>query len=1157
MATNLGTAVGYLTLDITGFSRGIDEATRQIDRMRDDSTTALGRMGTSATKAGTVLTAAVTAPIVGFGASVLKEGTQFEEAMTEVKNVANLANSDIDEFRQAIQGLGFQMTETGDDAETMFKTMYNYAVNQGSETRFTAEEVAQALYYMGLAGWDASAMVEGLRPILDLAAASNEDLATTSDIVTDSMKAMGYTSEDTAMYVNVLAEMMRSSNTTVKQAGEAFKYVAPLAGSLGYNIEDVAIAVGEFANVGVKGSQAGTGLRQALNSLTNPSDKAKEAMMKYNISLYNADGSAKSLAEVMDMLRDTFGDSVKDVDAVTQAYDAFVSSVGDSIDELSTYEQGLLFREYMEENGMTDFITDWQKAEAVIRLVGIRALPGVLGIINDTDTSFDKLSGAIYGAQDAYGGLGSAVGMAQELMDTTQGSIYKLTSSISELRIQLFEFLQGPFQSVIDKLTEAVKWFNSLDDATQKNIMNWAGIAAAVGPALIIFGKLLTGISQISTAFSLAGLSKDKFSKNVTGTLNPALKSGEGLFAKIGSAVKSFGSFLVANAEKIAGFGLSVSGTFLSVNAAMEGLKQGGFKLEQWIDDFLGGILVTVGLFVAGVTGWVPVIVGAVVAAVAAIVGNWEKISSFFKNTVGPAIKNFFSNIENGINNFLAKAREAIGGFIDKVKTGVSNFFSNIHEKGGQFISTASASVGNFFSSTGEKLSTFASETGSKISNFFSNLINNVKQWFGDIFNSLSNLLSELMNAISSAGQAIMQGIQDVFQTITSGVQQLASFFEGIFQSLISTVSSALSSIGNAIKGFMTNLISDISSMISTIMDFISNLAQHIGSALTDIFNTIKSFFEQFISNLGDVLGNISDWISGVISNLGSFVSELWDNLLNMVESFAQGIGSALEEIGSGIKGLVEEIGSGVGTFLENIGSAIGDGIKGIVEKVKQGFSGVISEVFNIGKDIVMGIVNGIRDGLNWVGENASSIFGGLVDFVKDVFKIGSPSKVFADEIGRWLPPGIAQGFEAAVPDAIDDINDSVDDMINGVNADDATVNIGTSYTDLQTVLSDSYTVFADTVESTEQRLNASLDSMYEKMYNLVMLERELVNNGTIASTGYGTVTNPQSGTPVGDSISNTTTGNTFIFNSPKAIDEIEAARQLEKTQRELEDGFI
>lgn len=1156
MATNLGTAIGYLTLDITGFSRGIDEATREIDRMQTNSDSALSKMGTAATKAGTFLTATVTAPVVGFGASILKEGTQFEEAMTEVKNVANLSSSDINEFREAINGLGYQMIETGNDAQSMYETMYNYAVNQGSETRFTAEEVAQALYYMGLAGWDAAAMVEGLRPILDLAAASNEDLATTSDIVTDSMKAMGYTSEDTAAYVNVLAEMMRSSNTTVKQAGEAFKYVAPLAGSLGYTIEDVAIAIGEFANVGVKGSQAGTGLRQALNSLTNPSDKAKEAMMKYNISLYNADGSAKSLAEVMDMLRGTFGDSVKDVEGVTEAYNGFVESVGDSVDELSTYEQGLLFREYLEENGMTQFITDWEKAEAVIRLVGIRALPGVLGIINDTDKSFNTLSGAIYGAQDAYGGLGSAVGMAQELMDTTQGSIYKLTSSISELRIQLFEFLQGPFQQVIDKLTDVVKWFNSLDDATQKNIMNWAGIAAAVGPALLIFGKLLTGISQISTAFSLAGRSKDGFAKNVTGTLNPALKSGEGLFAKLGGAVKSVGTFLVANADKVAGFGISVTGTFLSVNSAMEGLKQGGFKLKQWIEDILGGILVAVGLFVAGVTGWVAVVIGAVVAAVAAIIGNWDKISAAlsegWKN-----IKNFFLNVEDGINNFLDNARNKVNEATTNVKEGVSSFFKNIHDKGSEYVRTASASISDFTANAGQKVSSFTSDIGNKVSTFFSDLLAGLKAWFGDIYNNLTSLLSDVMSLISQAGQDIMNGIQNVFQTLSQAIDQLANFFKEIFSNVVAFVSSALSDLGSMITNFISGLISSIKSMIDTIMNFISGLVSHIGSALMDIFNTIKSFFEQFISSLGDVLNNIAAWLDNLIANIVSFVSQLWQSLLDLVSNFADGISSALEELGSGIKSLVEEIGNGVGQFLEKIGNALGDGIRGVVDKVKQGFSGILSEVFNIGKDIVMGIVNGIKDGLNWVGQNAGSIFGGLVDFVKDVFKIGSPSKLMADEVGYWLPLGIAQGFEDGVPDAVDDINSSVDDMVNDVDTNGIDINIGTSYKDLQTVLSDSYTLLADTVETTEERLNASFESMYTKMYSLILLQKEL-QAGVINNTGYGVSNGAIAAANTGNGgITNNSTGNTFIFNSPKAIDEIEAARQLEKTQRELEEGFI
>ena len=1158
MATNLGTAIGYLTLDITGFSRGIDEATREIDRMKTGTESTLGKMGTSATKAGTFLTAAVTAPIVGFGASVLREGTEFEEAMTEVKNVANLANSDIGEFRAAVADLGYQMTETGNDAQSMFETMYNYAVNQGSETRFTAEEVASALYYMGLAGWEAQDMMRGLRPVLDLSAATGEDLARVSDIVTDSMTALGITTEGLSDYTNVLAEMTRSSNTTLDQAGEAFKYVAPLAGAMGYNMQDLSIAIGEFANVGVKGSQAGTGLRQALNSLTNPSQRAQEVLDRLNWSIYDLNGNAKPLMQVMQELRDMFHTTDEIDEEAFEAFAEYLEEIGETekFDSMSVREQIDMISQWASTSGVdgNKIVTQYQKVADVIKLVGVRALPGMLGIINETDENFQDLTNSVYGAQESYDGLGTAVGMANELMDTTQGSIYKLTSSISELRIQLFEFLQGPFQGVIDKLTEVVKWFNNLDDSTQKNILHWAGIAAAVGPALLVFGKLLTGISQISTAFSLAGKSKDGFAKNVTGTLNPALKTGESAASKFAGA-GGLGGIIT----KFLGIGSVVIGAITAIGSFVDAWKKG--------HDIIHGLLIVIGTALAALGAVLlgaPAAIAAIVAAIVAVVANlvlvikdhWKEIKATLSEAL-QKVKDFFQGIEDGINNFLAKSREAIGGFIDKIKTGVSNFFTNIREKGSQFISTASTKVGSFLSETGQKVSSFTSDLWGKISSFFSDLIAGIKAWFGDIFNDLSNLISQVLGLIQQAGQDIMNGIQSVFQTLSSAIDQLANFFKDIFANVVAFVQQALTNIGSAITNFISGLISSIKSMIDTIMNFISNLASHIGAALMDIFNTIKSFFEQFINSLGEVLNNIAAWLDSLIANIVSFVSELWQNLLDMVSNFGEGISNALEAIGSGIKSLVEEIGNGVGQFLENIGNALGEGIKGVVDKVKQGFSGVLSEVFNIGKDIVMGIVNGIRDGLQWVGENASSIFGGLVDFVKDVFKIGSPSKLFADEVGYWLPLGIAEGFEDGVPDAVDGINKSVDDMMDDVDVKDAKVDITTSYTQLQSVLTDSYSLLADAVERTEDRLNASFNSMYEKMYNLILLQREL-DAGIISNTGYETSPNSNvtNGT-AGSNVTNNKTGNTFIFNSPVAIDEIEAARRLEKTQRELEEGFI
>jgi hypothetical protein len=212
----------------------------------------------------------------------------------------------------------------------------------------------------------------------------------------------------------------------------------------------------------------------------------------------------------------------------------------------------------------------------------------------------------------------------------------------------------------------------------------------------------------------------------------------------------------------------------------------------------------------------------------------------------------------------------------------------------------------------------------------------------------------------------------------------------------------------------------------------------------------------------------------------------------------------------------------------------------------------------NVGKNIVDGIWNGLKSGWDWLKNKVKSLCNDLVSAAESALKIGSPSKVFADKIGHWLPPGIAEGFEDGMPEAEDDMTESLDDMIDNINKENHAITVGTAYSDLQSLLGGTYSTLADSVETTVERLVNSIDRMYEKMYNLLLLEQQINADGTINNTGYGTTntTTPIGGAPI-NGTANTGSGNTFIFNSPKPIDEIEAARQMEKTQREIEEGFI
>lgn len=342
----------------------------------------LGKIGSIATKGLAVLGGAVSA-CTGV---VVKLGMDFESQMSKV---------------QAISGA------TGDEIQLLT----DKAKEMGAKTKFSATESAQALEYMAMAGWKTDDMLGGLEGIMNLAAASGEDLASTSDIVTDALTAFGMSASDSSHFADVLAVASSNANTNVGMMGETFKYVAPVAGALGFSAEDTALAIGLMANSGIKAGQAGTSLRAILSRMAKPTKEVQGAMDALNISMTNSDGSMKSLNEIMGDLRNGFAG-----------------------------------------------LSEAEQAEMASALGGQEAMSGLLAIVNASDSDFEKLESAIYSCD------GAAAQMADTMNDNLKGRLTVLKSSLEGLGLELYESIEKPLTGLaevgineINKLTEAVK----------------------------------------------------------------------------------------------------------------------------------------------------------------------------------------------------------------------------------------------------------------------------------------------------------------------------------------------------------------------------------------------------------------------------------------------------------------------------------------------------------------------------------------------------------------------------------------------------------------------------------------------------------------------------------------------------------------------------
>lgn len=338
----------------------------------------MGKLAKTGLKTVATTVSAVSTALGGAAAAAVKVGVSFESEMSKVS---------------AISGA------TGDELQKLT----DKAKEMGAKTKFSASESAQAMEYMAMAGWKTQDMLSGIEGIMDLAAASGEDLATTSDIVTDALTAFGLSASDSTHFANVLAAASSNANTNVGMMGETFKYVAPVAGALGYSVEDCAVAIGLMANSGIKASQAGTALRNIFTRMANPTNEVQGAMDALGISLTKSDGSMKSLNEIMVDLRKGFSGLTQD-----------------------------------------------QKAQMAATLGEQEAMSGLLAIVNASQGDFDKLASAIKNAD------GTAANMSETMQDNLKGAVTILKSSLEGLGIEIYESLDTPLKNTAVQATQAV-----------------------------------------------------------------------------------------------------------------------------------------------------------------------------------------------------------------------------------------------------------------------------------------------------------------------------------------------------------------------------------------------------------------------------------------------------------------------------------------------------------------------------------------------------------------------------------------------------------------------------------------------------------------------------------------------------------------------------
>ena len=641
-----------------------------------------------------------------------------------------LANLAADIIASAINKMKELVTQTIEVGETFDTSMSNVgaisgataeemdalrekAAEMGANTKFSASQAADAFGYMAMAGWKTEQMVDGIGGVLDLAAASGADLATTSDIVTDALTAMGLQAGDAGHLADVMAAASSNANTNVEMMGETFKYVAPVAGSLGYSIEDTATAIGLMANAGIKSSQAGTALRGALTRIAKPSKEAQEAMLKLGLATETTTKAIDS--KKLEAAQNKVTDRNLSLEKSQIAYNTALTKYGaesaqaqtaainlqkaqnalaQAQAEVKREQEGTLITTQLNSNLITDEqgnmrdlsdvisilrdsfkdLSADEKAQAASSLFGQNAMSGMLAIINASDEDFNKLSSAIQNAD------GKAAEMAKTMQDNLGGDVTKAKSNLESFQLMLYRKFEPALRNgvnALNKLIDKFKWVISNSDTIKKELEKIAPVITGIGTAIATFlviinksaiiGAFVTGLTAIKTAF--VGLWA-VMAANPIGLIVAAIAGLVAAIVTLWNTNEDFRNWVIGAWETIK------SAVETAITAVAEFFQSAWDGVELVKEEFatawenIKSVWSAAGDFFAGV--WTT------------IKGKFTSVGTWFKTT--------FTTAWTNIKNVFSTVGDFFGGIWDTIKSKFTSIGTKVGEAlGGAFKSAINA----------------------------------------------------------------------------------------------------------------------------------------------------------------------------------------------------------------------------------------------------------------------------------------------------------------------------------------------------------------------------------------------------------------------------------------------------------------------------------
>lgn len=792
------------------------EEIAKVNTALEQNNTSIGN--TKKQLAGVIGTAAALGAAIYAGP--VKKSRELEAQMSTVKAISNATTED--------------MTRLTDMAKHM-----------GATTQFTAVEAGKALEYMAMAGWKTDQMLGGLPGIMNLAAASGEDLGQVSDIVTDALTAFNMTADQSGRFADVLAQASSNANTNVSMMGATFQKVAPVAGTLGYSVEDMSLGIGLMANASVKAETAGTSLKTALANMAKPTKQMQAYMDKYGISLTNADGSMKTFREVIDNLRSSLGG-----------------------------------------------LSKTEKTAAATAIFGKESFAGMLAIVNASDADFKKVSDAVNNA------AGAAERMAAIKLDNLEGDVTLLKSATDGLQTAIGDALLPTFRAGTQQLTKFVsnltEFINANPELVRTIVKVTAGLLAFKAAALTaklgfleLKGGVLT-VQKVMALFkgktALAGVEAVGFAGKVKGVA----KSVTGYFGGIGSAAggvgRAFGQMF--NGTKIGGafskIGGAAGGVFSKLFSGVGGVATRAFTgVAGTITNVLGKAGTTVA---AGPLGKIGSVIGKSFGKIGTLIAPLQKL--------GGAILGPFSGILGkvlpvvGVISLIVAAVQILRDNLDKVREVVERVFGKAGLDVFNGIVDAITNIGD----TIRNIFTDGNLGGARqfLINLFGEEATGVIDGAITILQTVWNILSGFIEFVNAYVRPIVEQIFSfIVGTVLPQIAQAFAEWAPTIASILQGLAEVVSTIATAIMAVIQFLMPTIQSIIGVALETIKGV---VSGALTAIKGLVDVFAGIFTGDWTRVWEGVKSIFSGVWNSLKSIASGVLNGIISLVNGVISGL---------------------------------------------------------------------------------------------------------------------------------------------------------------------------------------------------------------------------------------------------------------------------